>query len=251
MSNKTPFSTITIVFLIIGVIVGAGGGYYMMRARVADLTSEISSLTESYSQIQVNYTKLETQISLLENQVSSLESQVTGLENEKSVLESHIFNLETELSDAKTMLAKTTQTLFDANERYTALLNTLNMTIIMNFTQSIEFNVTAGTGKTWEFLIPNYGIIWEAKISFSGTYVSMSHAWRRGAERVFVGSSGISLIYKGSADIVYYGIQDHLWGTISVDYYLDERNPNKIWVTSNIITNLPTISRSGSAYIDV
>ena len=125
-----------------------------------------------------------------------------------------------------------------------------SMITIHNSTQTIEFNMSAGTERTWEFLILEYGIIWEAEINFSGTKVSMSHAWRRGEERVFVGSSGISLTYTGSADIVYYGRQEYLWGTITVDYYQDDTDPNKIWVMGSIMTNLPTISRDANAYID-
>ncbi|MCW3990861.1 MAG: collagen-like protein [Candidatus Bathyarchaeota archaeon] len=65
---------------------------------------------------------------------------------------------------------------------YDNFLDDRNMTIIQDFTQSTEFNISAGTERTWEFLISEYGIIWEAKISFSGTYVSMSHAWHRDEE---------------------------------------------------------------------
>ena len=139
----------------------------------------------------------------------------------------------------------------EVQQIYNDLLGALNMTIVQDYTQSIEYNISAGTERTWEFFIPKYGIVWEAKISFSGSYVSMSHSWRRGDERVFVGSSGISLTEKDYADLVYYGIQEHLWGTITVDYYLHETYPDKLWVTGSITTNLPTISRLAHAYIDI
>lgn len=125
------------------------------------------------------------------------------------------------------------------------------MTVIEGFSQTIEYNISAGADRTWEFLILEYGIIWEAKISFSGVKVIMSHAWRRGEERVFVGSSGISLTYKDSADIVYYGVQEHLWGTITVDNYQFDEDPHKLWVTGIIMTNLPTISREAHANFDI
>ena len=125
------------------------------------------------------------------------------------------------------------------------------MTVVEGCSQTIEYNISAGTDRTWEFLIPEYGIIWEAKISFSGVKVIMSHAWRRGEERVFVGSSEISLTYQDSADIVYYGIQEHLWGTITVDNYQLDGDPNKLWVTGSIMTNLPTISREANADFDI
>jgi len=66
-----------------------------------------------------------------------------------------------------------------------------------------------------------------------------------------VDSPGISLTYKGSEDIVYYGIQNYIGGTITVDYYLDERDLNKLCVIGSIMINLPTINRGGHAYIDI
>lgn len=135
--------------------------------------------------------------------------------------------------------------------RWLARLDALNLTFIQDFSQSIEFNISAGTERTWEFLILEYGIIWEAKIYFSGTKVEMSHAWRRADERVFIGSFGISLTYTGSEDIVYYGRQDYLWGTITVDYYLDDGDASMVWVMGSIMTNLPTISREAHAYINI
>lgn len=136
-------------------------------------------------------------------------------------------------------------------ERWLNRLEALNFTFVQDFSQSIEFNISAGTERTWEFLVLEYGIIWEAKIRFTGDYVSMSHAWCRGDERVFVGSSGRSLIHKDLDNLVYYGMQDYLWGTITVDYYLDSHDLNKIWVVGSIMTNLPTISRDADAYIDI
>jgi len=86
----------------------------------------------------------------------------------------------------------------EVQQRYDDLVNSLNITVIEGASQTIEYNISAGTDRTWEFLILEYGIIWEAKISFSGVKVIMSHAWRRGEERVFVGSSGISLTLKNT-----------------------------------------------------
>ncbi len=131
------------------------------------------------------------------------------------------------------------------------LLNDLNMTIIDDYTQSIEYNISAGTDRTWEFMIPKYGVIWEARISFSGSYVSMSHAYSIGGLRFFAGSSGLSLTYTGSMDRPYHGWQDYLWGTITVEYYLSDREPDKIWVMGSITTNLEGIGRGADAYIDI
>lgn len=134
---------------------------------------------------------------------------------------------------------------------YTDLLNSLNMTVIEDFSQTIEFNFSAGTSKTWEFLIPEYGIVWETMLDFSGNRICTKMAWRRGEERYIVGSSGESLTYKGSEDIVYYGYQEYLWGSVTVDYYLRERDLKGVYVTCTITTNLPTISGGWGAFIDI
>ena len=136
-------------------------------------------------------------------------------------------------------------------KKYDDLLAIVNMTVVNDYSQTIEYNISAGTDRTWEFLIPEYGVVWEARITFSGSKVNLAHSWRRGEERVFVGSSGRGLTQKDYPDLVYYGIQEHLWGTITVDYYLYERDQNMLWVICDIMTNLPTISRKAYADIDI
>ena len=135
-------------------------------------------------------------------------------------------------------------------KKYDDLLAIVNMTVVDDYTQTIEYNISAGTDKTWEFLIPEYGIVWEAKISFSGTYVSMSHAYSIGDDRYFVGSSGRAIDRPDIPDQYYPG-QDYLWGTIEVEYYLDTRDENMLWVIGSTMSQLPNISRGGSAYVDI
>lgn len=123
-------------------------------------------------------------------------------------------------------------------------------TVIQDFSQTIEYNISAGTDRTWEFLIPEYGIIWEARISFSGVYISMSHAYSMGGKRVFVGSSGLAL-NRPDIPTQYYPDQEYLWGTIEVEYYLDSRDENKLWVMGHTNTNLATIKRDATASVDI
>jgi len=137
----------------------------------------------------------------------------------------------------------------DLRQEYEDLLDSLNMAVVEGFTQTIEYNISAGTDETWEFWIPKYEIIWEARISFSGTYISMAHSWRRGDERYFAGSSGLALD-RPDIPNQYYPGQEYLWGTITVDYYLAD-DPGKLWVGGSIVTNLPTIGRGAQSYIDI
>lgn len=233
-----------LIGIVIGLLVGAGAGYVFSQASIAGIKSDIERLETENMELQSQKEQLQEEYDALQDQFDIVMGNLTATR-------SSLQDLQIDLLETKAKNEELKENYEKIHKNYTNLLNTLNMTIIQNFTQSIEYNITAGTKRTWEFLIPKYGIIWEAKISFSGTYVSMSHAWRRGEERVFVGSSGISLTYKGSEDIVYYGIQDYLCGTITVDYYLDERDHNKLLVTGSIMTNLPTINRGGHAYIDI
>ena len=137
----------------------------------------------------------------------------------------------------------------DLRQEYEDLLDSINMAVVEGFTQTIEYNISAGTDEIWEFWIPKYGIIWEASISFSGIYISMAHSWRRGDERYFAGSSGLALD-RPDIPNQYYPGQEYLWGTITVDYYLAE-DPGKLWVKGSIVTNLPRIGRSAQSYIDI
>jgi len=277
------------IAVVIALIVGAGAGYMVGNSPVSSHSADLSSLMEERDQLEAECDSLNlavqglaaeldsTQELLVEEQrdVALLEQrymEMLVIDKENLVLQQSVMDLEAEidslqdyieyiedeyeeLHDAYVEIEKNYEVLqasFESlNQSYSDLLSCLDATIIDSYSQIIEYNISAGTERTWEFLIPKYGIIWESKISFSGSYVSMSHAWRRGDERFFVGSSGISLTYTGSAEIVYYGMQENLWGTITVDYYLDESKPDKLWITGSIMTNLPTISRGANAYIDI
>ncbi|MBA7647082.1 hypothetical protein ES703_54852 [subsurface metagenome] len=137
----------------------------------------------------------------------------------------------------------------EVQQRYDDLLNSLNMTVVEGFSQTIEYNISAGTDRTWEFLIPEYGVIWSARISFNGWHVKKFHSWRRGDEQYFIGSGSNSLITEGYDWIVYYGPREYLWGTLKLEYYLDERHEDIIWVIVTMRSQLPTIGGIWDAQI--
>jgi len=283
MALKTEY---VIAGIIIALLVGVGAGYFygqypiagykeeiqnletentsledqkeQLQADLASIQSQIESLTanltvtrSSMEGLKIELLETRTEIETVQLSYSELEVEYILLQNVYQDIEDEYYKLQSdndELQESYDVL----QAAFEGlNQSYSDLLNCLDSTIIDSYVQSIEYNISAGTDRTWEFLIPKYGIIWEARISFSGEYVSMSHAWRRGEERFFVGSSGRSLIYKDSEYLVYYGRQEYLWGNITVEYYLDPHDSNKIWVAGTILSNLPTIGSGGSAYIDI
>ena len=137
----------------------------------------------------------------------------------------------------------------EVQQRYDDLVESLNMTVVEGYSQTIECNISAGTDRTWAFLLPEYGIIWEARIVFSGAYVRMYQSYRIGDKQYLTGNSGTSLITEDHEYLVYYGPQDYLWGTLELEYYLHERDENEIWII--VTLNSQTIGQDCSAHIDL
>jgi len=139
----------------------------------------------------------------------------------------------------------------EVQQRYDDLVNLLNMTVVEGYSQTIEYNISAGTDRTWEFLLPEYGVIWDARIDFNDWMVKNYHSWRRGDEQYLIGSGSNSLITEGIDWIVYYGPREYLWGTLKLEYYLDERHEDIIWVIFTMSSQLPTIGGTWDAQITI
>ncbi len=238
--------------LILGLFVGSALGVVSSDfitgrgAKISELEARLSNLNETFRELRSdleetygNYSRLSDDFHALSESYLDLSSRYEELLEDHSSLEAENVALLDEMDG-----------LIEANQSYTMLLENFDMVEIQELEKSMDYNISAGTSETWEFYIEKLGLTWEASISFSGDYVSMSHSWQRGEERVFLGSSGRSLTYKGSPDIPYYGYQHHLWGDITVQWYRDSADSDMIWVTGEITSNLPTISRDDSAYID-
>jgi regulator of replication initiation timing len=108
MSNQVTFSTISIVLLIVGLVVGAGGVYFTtstpMQSKISDLEEQVASLNSDISALSADVTSLvlensdlETQISELANQIDDLETLNDNLESQVSTLENEKVNLENEI----------------------------------------------------------------------------------------------------------------------------------------------------------
>jgi hypothetical protein len=206
------------------------------RVTVESLNGELEDQHVELENLQISFSELEIEYILLQSNYGEIEGQFAELQS-----------VHVELQDAFNVLLMDFEIL---NQSYSDLLSFYDDTLLDNFAQTIDYNISAGTDRIRELAIPQYGIIWEARIRFSGDYVEMSHAWRRGGERYFVGSSGRSLTYRDSPDIVYYGIQQYLWGNITVEYYTSSYEENQILVKGTTISNLPTIMREATAHID-
>jgi uncharacterized membrane-anchored protein YhcB (DUF1043 family) len=237
-----------ILGLFVGSIIGIVSSDFITGrdAKISELEARLMNLNETFRELRSdleetheNYSRLVDDFQALSEDYISLSMSHEDLLEDYSSLEAEH---EASLDEIRDLL--------EMNQSYTMLLKNLDMAQVQEFKKSIDYNISAGTSETWEFYIEKLGLTWEASIFFTGDYVSLSHSWQRGEERVFVGSSGRSLTYKGSPDIPYYGYQDHLWGDITVQWYRESNDSDLIWVTGEILSNLPTIIRGDSAYID-
>jgi len=101
MSIKT-INSVSIAFLIIGLIVGVGGGYFytsnLLQPQIDELEEQVIDLSSQISSHSTTITSLETEIDGLENQIQGLESEISTLESIKEDLESQNQDFESEIS---------------------------------------------------------------------------------------------------------------------------------------------------------
>jgi polyhydroxyalkanoate synthesis regulator phasin len=114
MSGQPSFSTTTIIFLIIGIIIGAGLGNYFttnsLRILLNDNKSQVSELNEQVSNFSQEIMELKTQQATFENQISNLETQISELDGEKT-------SLTTEISDQEHSISELEDTIDGLNNR--------------------------------------------------------------------------------------------------------------------------------------
>lgn len=174
MANQTTFNTTTIAFIIIGILIGAGGGYFYssstfqpqideLEDQATSFSSQIASQTTTITSLEIDIDDYETQVDdlesevstletlndNLESQVSTLESQASTLESEKTTMENENNDLTTQVSDLKDQLEDAEDTI-DSRDREISSLN--------RETSSLEDRL----GDRLEWKIYNkYGILFE------------------------------------------------------------------------------------------
>jgi outer membrane murein-binding lipoprotein Lpp len=229
-------NVIIVIAVIVGLAIGVGGTYVYTSGQVAPLQTSLNTL--------------QTQVTTLSAEKTQLESQVTAFSAEKIQLQTQISTINSEKTSLQTQIGTLTSQNTDLANQYNSLVATIDAMHSSDWTQSVTYNITAGTDKTWTFVADKYGIIWEAVIGFSGDYVSMAHYYWYKGERFFVGSSGMSLTSVQDFRPTH-GYQQFLYGTIKLNVSKDANTSNRIWVSCNILTQLPDISRGGDAYLEL
>jgi len=109
VSSKGSTQTLSVVLLIVGLIVGAGGGYFFASSTYQP---KIEDYEKQMSELDSDVIDLNAAISELESEKSELTSEVTALEDEKSSLiednndyQDQISNLQTQLSEAQNAIS--------------------------------------------------------------------------------------------------------------------------------------------------
>ena len=130
MSIRKSISVVTILVLIVGLAVGAGGGYLYStsslqpkiteyESRIVDLESQVDNLTSGISELSDTLTQIEGEKSILEVKVEEFETQVSALEALNNELEAQRLVLENEISD----LEEEFTSLYSQNEDLEELLH--------------------------------------------------------------------------------------------------------------------------------
>jgi len=226
-------------------IVGKDKVISNLQSQIRDKDATVSELESEIRDKDSAILKLQSQIAEYEDEVDRLETENQGLQSQLENATAHLDALQVELENVKTTY-EALQTSYaeleanyeDVNKRFTALLETLNISVLKNWTRTTEFNLTAGPPKTFTYEIP-YGILWDVTISFSGDYISIDISYRRGEVRGYVGGSGYALTEKSL----------YLYGTIKIDYYDD--GGGTIRVTCNVVpTDYPWAGARAHAIFD-
>ena len=99
--SENKFSTLGIILLIVGLIVGAGGGYFYISsnktpilddlvAEKASLISSIEELDSSIVNLEESKSDLESDVDLLDDEIQDLQIEVNAMNNEISSLEHNV-----------------------------------------------------------------------------------------------------------------------------------------------------------------
>ena len=222
------------------------------RETFESVQQELSTAEETIADQQAQITELGTEVDRAGEDLDKVNEALKAEQGRSAELTVSLEEADAEMEEAQTTLGTKIielegnyeilqgeyKTLFQEHEN---LLTTLDMIVMKDFTQVIEYSIPAGTDQTWTFVLPS-GVLWDAKINFSPNKVWMEHAWRWKDERVFVGASSRTFSYLD------YGEPTTLSGTITVDYYYGDRGG--LWVTSMIRTQFPEVQRQASHFFE-
>jgi len=114
MSSQGKFSSITVAILIVGLVIGAGGGYF---ASTSSLQPKITDLEEYVSSLNSEVATLNTEVSALEEETLDLETQISELNTQKTSLETQLETAQSTISEKENAISVLQETIADQEEQ--------------------------------------------------------------------------------------------------------------------------------------
>lgn len=116
VKSRGSTQTLSIVLMIIGLIVGAGGGYFytssILQPKIDDyenenteLITEVSTLTADVSSLESDKSSLTSKVASLVRKNNEYQDDISELENQLSDAENTITNYEDEISDLESQIS--------------------------------------------------------------------------------------------------------------------------------------------------
>lgn len=127
MSKQGAFSSTTIALLIVGLVIGAGGGYFAssssLRPKIDDLENQVSSLNSEVA-------TLDAEVNALGEENSDLETQVSELITERSSLETQLETAQVTISEKENDISYLEEAIEDYEDQIEELTAQLEIYIV-------------------------------------------------------------------------------------------------------------------------
>ena len=154
--SRGSSSTAPVLLLIVGLIAGSGGVYFLLyQPGINEYENKISNLTSEVSDLTVAISNLESKISELESLNSDYESQVSQLKSDLSETEGEIDTLESRISTLQIEKTGKTREINLLKSKVEGLESRLDIILDITVTQHYEWEY--GTGywaSTWYWNLP-------------------------------------------------------------------------------------------------
>jgi len=147
-------ASVGIILLIVGLVVGGSGGYFVSSGQIGSLQSQVSSFQSSNTALQ--------------NQISSLQTQVTTLQGNISALQAKLSEANSEIANLNgTYVITISGRAFNPN----AITILVGTTVTWTNLDQVDHTVTSSTG-VWDSgdIMPNKSFSYTFKTEGSYSY---------------------------------------------------------------------------------
>jgi hypothetical protein len=221
MGNRGIFSQSFVVYLLVGLVVGAGGSYLLtsniLLPRIEDLELQLNDLTVEY------------------------ESQIGALVDENAGLQDRVSELESEVDEAGERFTR-------LNTSYSMLLETMGFYDAKNFSMEVLVPLEViykGQERRVTTFDVGYGVLIDVEVGLTsygmqGSDIDIEVSWRRGEQRGF-------LIGSGNAPVE--AVQE---ATVRVFCEIFDEKSDEMWVKAGAqIVEIPWVKKEGMTVFSI